>query len=34
MTIAYSLGIFDRALRPFPAAYEAFRESLSRANRA
>jgi [FeFe] hydrogenase H-cluster maturation GTPase HydF len=25
LTIAYSLGIFERALRPFPAALEAFR---------
>ena len=24
LTIAYSLGIFERALRPFPAALEAF----------
>jgi len=27
LTIAYSLGIFERALGPFPAALEAFRES-------
>lgn len=26
LTIAYSLGIFERALEPFPAAREAFRE--------
>jgi len=25
MTIAYTLGIFDRALAPFPAAQEMFR---------
>lgn len=25
LTIAYSLGIFERALEPFPAALEAFR---------
>ena len=24
LTIAYSLGIFERALQPFPAAYEAY----------
>lgn len=27
LTIAYSLGIFERALQPFPAALEVFRES-------
>ena len=27
LTIAYSLGILERALGPFPAALEAFRES-------
>lgn len=27
LTIAYSLGIFERALEPFPAALEAFREA-------
>jgi [FeFe] hydrogenase H-cluster maturation GTPase HydF len=27
LTIAYSLGIFERALAPFPAALEAFRQS-------
>jgi [FeFe] hydrogenase H-cluster maturation GTPase HydF len=26
LTIAYSLGIFERALRPFPAAMDAYRE--------
>ena len=25
LTIAYSLGIFERALAPFPAALEAYR---------
>ena len=24
LTIAFSLGIFERALQPFPAAYEAY----------
>ena len=28
LTIAYSLGIFDRALEPFPAAMEAYRDVL------
>ena len=27
LTIAYSLGIFERALQPFPAALDIFRES-------
>ncbi len=27
LTIAYALGIFERALQPFPAAMEAFRET-------
>ena len=27
LTIAYSLGIFDRALQPFPAALEAYRQA-------
>jgi len=27
LTIAYTLGIFERALEPFPAALEAFREA-------
>ena len=27
LTIAYSLGIFERALEPFPAALEAYREA-------
>ncbi len=26
LTIAYTLGIFERALRPFPAAYEMYKE--------
>ncbi|HUS57414.1 MAG TPA: [FeFe] hydrogenase H-cluster maturation GTPase HydF, partial [Planctomycetota bacterium] len=26
MTIAHSLGIFERALRPFPHALETYRE--------
>jgi hypothetical protein len=30
MTIAYSLGIFERALEPFPAALEAYRQLLVR----
>jgi [FeFe] hydrogenase H-cluster maturation GTPase HydF len=30
MTIAYTLGIFERALRPFPAALETFYELQSR----
>jgi len=25
LTIAYSLGIFERALKPFPAAMEIYR---------
>ena len=28
MTIAYTLGIFDRALGPFPEALEAYRRLL------
>ena len=27
LTIAYSLGIFERALGPFPAALDVYRES-------
>jgi hypothetical protein len=27
LTIAYSLGIFERALGPFPAALEAFAQA-------
>jgi [FeFe] hydrogenase H-cluster maturation GTPase HydF len=27
LTIAFSLGIFERALQPFPAAYEAYRSA-------
>ena len=30
LTIAYSLGIFERALEPFPAALEAYREMRTR----
>lgn len=29
LTIAYSLGIFERALSPFPAAREAYRQTLA-----
>ena len=29
LTIAYSLGIFERALEPFPAALEAYRTARS-----
>ena len=32
MTIAYSLGIFERALEPFPAALDTYRESARRDN--
>jgi len=28
LTIAYSLGIFERALKPFPSAYDAYREAM------
>ena len=31
LTIAYTLGIFERALEPFPAALEAYREAAGRA---
>jgi hypothetical protein len=34
MTIAYTLGIFDRALGPFPDALEAYRELKSSRGRA
>jgi hypothetical protein len=27
LTIAYSLGIFERALEPFPAALDIYREA-------
>jgi hypothetical protein len=27
LTIAYSLGIFERALEPFPAALEVYRKA-------
>lgn len=30
LAIAYSLGIFERALRPFPGALEVYQQSLSR----
>jgi len=30
MTIAFTLGIFDRALAPFPDAMEAYQELRSR----
>ncbi|TET36918.1 MAG: [FeFe] hydrogenase H-cluster maturation GTPase HydF [Planctomycetota bacterium] len=33
LTIAYSLGIFERALEPFPAALEAYRKAASIPNR-
>jgi hypothetical protein len=29
LTIAYSLGIFERALSPFPAALDAYREMMA-----
>lgn len=32
LTIAYSLGIFERALQPFPAALDAYREALDQRN--
>ena len=28
MTIAYSLGIFERALRPFPGALDTYHQRL------
>ena len=31
LTIAYSLGIFERALRPFPAALQTYHELLQQA---
>ncbi len=31
LVIAYSLGIFERALQPFPAALEALRQARERA---
>ena len=33
LTIAYSLGIFERALEPFPAALDVFRKELIAAGR-
>jgi hypothetical protein len=32
LTIAYSLGIFDRALEPFPAAMDAYRHAKRQAD--
>jgi len=32
LTIAYSLGIFERALQPFPAALEVFKTNIKREN--
>jgi len=32
LTIAYSLGIFERALQPFPAALDTFSKEISRQN--
>jgi hypothetical protein len=29
MAIAYSLGIFERALQPFPAALDAYRQAVA-----
>jgi hypothetical protein len=29
MAIAYSLGIFERALQPFPAALDAYRQAVT-----
>jgi [FeFe] hydrogenase H-cluster maturation GTPase HydF len=34
LTIAYSLGIFERALEPFPAALDVYRRAISEKNRA
>jgi hypothetical protein len=34
LTIAYSLGIFERALQPFPAALDCFRNAQRLSNRA
>ena len=30
LAIAFSLGIFERALRPFPGAYEIYRQHKDR----
>jgi hypothetical protein len=30
LTIAYSLGIFERALQPFPAALEIYRKVMEK----
>jgi hypothetical protein len=32
LTIAYSLGIFERALGPFPGVLEAYREAKKQLN--
>jgi hypothetical protein len=32
VTIAYTLGIFERALAPFPAALEIYRRKLNEAH--
>jgi hypothetical protein len=32
LTIAYSLGIFERALEPFPAALEIYRKASKESN--
>ena len=34
LTIAYSLGIFERALAPFPAALEVYRTAKHTQNKA
>jgi hypothetical protein len=34
LTIAYSLGIFERALTPFPAALEMYRTAIHEQNKA
>jgi hypothetical protein len=33
LTIAYSLGIFERALQPFPAALDCFRDAQRQSSR-
>jgi hypothetical protein len=33
LVIAYSLGIFERALQPFPAALDAYRQAAGRGGR-
>ena len=32
MAIAYSLGIFERALSPFPAALDEYRQAIAQTN--